>query len=219
MPGIDRNLAHFNMVEQQIRPWDVMDVGVLNVLTNVPREHFVPHRYYNLAFADLEIPIPHGEKMMKPIIVGRVLQALAVRPSDMVLEVGTGTGYVTALLSRLAKHVYSVDRHGDFVDEAKQRLTTLGFQNATIEQGDAVAGWDRHGPYDAIVLTGSVPEIPATLLSSLRPGGRLFAVVGYLPVMTARLVTRVKNAYPHEDIFETVLPPLVSTMPLQRFLF
>ncbi|CAK0777875.1 protein-L-isoaspartate(D-aspartate) O-methyltransferase [Gammaproteobacteria bacterium] len=220
MPDVNLDLARFNMVNQQIRPWEVLDPQVVEVLEKVPRERFVPSGYRNLAFSAIEIPIGHGERTMFPAVEGRMLQSLAIGASDMVLEVGTGTGFITALLARLAKHVYSVEIHPDLLEGARGCLASLGISNVTLEQGDAAAGWDRHGPYDVIVLTGSVPEIPAAFLSNLRQGGRLFAVVGEPPVMEARLVTRVsEDAYAREDLFETVLPPLVNAIPSQRFLF
>ncbi|CAK0744982.1 protein-L-isoaspartate(D-aspartate) O-methyltransferase [Gammaproteobacteria bacterium] len=220
MPNVDLDRARFNMVKQQIQPWEVLDPQVLDTLEGVSREHFVPSKYRNLAFSAIQIPIGHDQTMMFPVVEGRMLQALAVRPSDMVLEVGTGSGFVTALLARLAKHVYSVDLHSDFLESASSRLASQGITNVTLEQGDAASGWDRHAPYDVIVLTGSVSEIPNAFLNSLRHGGRLFAVVGESPVMEARLVIRTgDNAYAHEDLFETVLPPLVNPSSSQRFLF
>jgi protein-L-isoaspartate(D-aspartate) O-methyltransferase len=187
---------------------------------NVPREHFVPPRYRNLAFAAIEIPIGHGQATMFPAVEARMLQALALNPEDTVLEIGTGSGYVTALLARLAKHVYSVDIHNDFLENAQERLTSLGLTNVTLEQGDAALGWDRHAPYDVIVLTGSLPELPDAFKRDLRPGGRLFGVLGEPPVMEACLITRIgENSYAREDVFETVLPPLVNSSPHGHFLF
>jgi len=220
MPDIDLDRARSNMVKQQIQPWEVLDSQVLDALGIVPRERFVPPRYRNLAFADIQVPIGHDQVMMFPTVEGRMLQILAVRPSDMVLEVGTGTGFVTALLARFAKHVYSVDVQGDFLESASERLASLGITNVTLEQGDAANGWDRHAPYDVIVLAGSVSEIPDAFLRSLRHGGRLFAVVGEAPVMEACLVIRTgDDAYAREDVFETVLPPLISATSSQRFSF
>ncbi|CAK0758589.1 protein-L-isoaspartate(D-aspartate) O-methyltransferase [Gammaproteobacteria bacterium] len=220
MPNINLDHARFNMVKQQIQPWDVLDSQVLDVLGNIPREKFVPPIYRNFAFAAIEIPIGHGQATMFPVVEGRMLQTLALRPTDIVLEVGTGSGFVTALLASLAKHVYSVDIYDDFVTSAYERLTSLGITNVTLEQGDAAAGWDRHAPYDVIVLTGSMPELPDTFSRSLRPGGRMFAVVGVPPVMKACLVTRIgEDAYAREDIFETILTPLVNATGQRRFLF
>ena len=220
MHDIDLDRARFNMVNQQIRPWEVLDHQVLNAMESMPRDRFVPSPYRNLAYADTGIPIGHGQHMMTPLVEGRMLQALALRSSDMVLEVGTGSGFVTALLARFAKHVYSVDIHSDFLKLARERLDVQSVTNVTLEQGNAATGWDQHAPYDAIVLTGSVPEIPDAFLRSLRSGGRLFAVVGASPIMTARLVTRIdEDAYAREDLFETLLSPLVGVAPSQPFLF
>lgn len=219
MLDFDLDYARSNMVKQQVQPWEVIDSQVLDVLGSVPRERFIPPNYRNLAFAAIEIPIGHGQTTMLPMVEGRMLQALAINPTDTVLEVGTGSGLVTALLARLAKHVYSVDIHGDFLESAQDRLNSLGINNVTLEQGDAAAGWERHAPYDVIVLTGSIPEVSPTLLHGLRPEGRLFAVVGELPIMEACLITRIgENAYAREDIFETVLPPLINAAS-PRFVF
>ncbi len=220
MRDIDLDRARFNMVNQQVRPWDVLDHQVLDAMQDLPRDRFVPPTYRNLAYAGTEIPIGHGQAMMTPSVEGRMLQALALKSSDMVLEVGTGSGYVTALLARFAKHVYSVDLYEDFLKLAKERLTSLSITNVTLEQGDAAVGWDNHAPYDVIVLTGSVLEIPVSFTRSLRKGGRLFAIVGTPPIMEARLITRIEgDAYGRESLFETVLSPLVSASPSQHFVF
>jgi len=220
MPDLNLDCARSNMVKQQIQPWDVLDSQVLEVMGSIPRDRFVPPNYRNLAFAAIEIPIGHGQTTMFPMVEGRMLQALALNSTDTVLEVGTGSGLVTALLARLAKHVYSVEIHGDFLGSAQERLNALGISNVTLEQGDAAMGWERHAPYDVIVLTGSVPELSDALLRDLRPEGRLFAVVGEPPVMEACLISRIgENAYAREDIFETVLPPLMNASPPRRFVF
>jgi protein-L-isoaspartate(D-aspartate) O-methyltransferase len=219
MLDFDLDCARSNMVKQQIQPWEVLDSRVLDALGSVPRERFVPPNYRNLAFAAIEIPIGHGQTTMLPMVEGRMLQALALNSTDTVLEVGTGSGLVTALLARLAKHVYSVDIHGDFLESARERLNALGITNVTLEQGNAAMGWDRHAPYDAIVLTGSVLELSPALLHGLHPEGKLFAVVGGPPIMEACLFTRVgEHAYAREDVFETMLPPLVDAAP-PRFVF
>lgn len=218
--NINLDQARFNMVNQQIKPWEVLDSQVLDAISSVPREQFVPQRYRNLAFAQIEIPLGHGQAMMSPIIEGRVLQALALRPTDVILEIGTGSGFLTAVLARLAKHVYSVDIHEDFVMDARSRLNELGITNATIESGDGSAGWDRYAPYDVIVITGSLTELPDKFSHSLRPNGRLFAIVGAPPIMEACLITKVNEyGYMREDIFETVVSPLITPSNAQRFVF
>ncbi|MGE0384554.1 MAG: protein-L-isoaspartate O-methyltransferase [Gammaproteobacteria bacterium] len=213
-------LARANMIEQQIRTWEVLDPRVLQVMAEVPRERFVPERFRNLAFADIQVPIGHDQVMMAPKVEGRLLQALAVRPGDRILEVGTGSGYVTALLARLGSEVWSVDIHADFVRDAGKQLAALGVKNVRLAAGDAVAGWPAQPQYDVIAITGSVLELPARFREQLAPGGRLFVIEGAAPVMEARLVTRVTDVdFAVEGLFETELPPLVGVKPPSRFRF
>ena len=220
MAQMDFERARFNMVEQQIRPWEVLDPQVLDLLFRVRREDFVPEAYRMLAFADLEIPLGYGERMLQPKLEGRMLQALALRPEDKVLEVGTGSGYMTALLASLARHVHSVEIIAEFSASARKKLQAHGFHNVAIEVGDAARGWDKHAPYDAIVLTGSVPVLPAAFQASLNPGGRLIAVVGEPPVMEARFITCVAaGAGKSTDLFETCIPPLQNALRLEKFVF
>lgn len=212
--------ARFNMVEQQIRPWEVLDQDVLDLLYVVRREAFVPEAYRDLAFSDLEIPLGEGEKMMAPKIEARALQELAVKPSDKVLEVGTGSGYLTALLAHRAAHVHSVEINPTLKAFGEANLRRAGVRNVTVELGDAAQGWPGHAPYDVIVLTGSTPLLPESLLAQLRPGGRLFAVVGDPPVMSARLVTCVTDgSYSTVDLFETLLAPLKNAAQRAKFVF
>jgi protein-L-isoaspartate(D-aspartate) O-methyltransferase len=217
---MDFERARFNMVEQQIRPWEVLDQQVLDLLLRVRREDFVPDQYRMLAFADLEIPLGHGEKMLQPKIEARMLQELALTPDDTVLEVGTGSGYMTALLASLAHRVYSVEIIPEFSASAASKLKSRGFHNVTLAIGDAARGWDRDAPYDAIVLTGSVPVLPHAFQASLKPGGRLIAVVGEPPVMEARLITCVAaGACNSTDLFETCIPPLRNAVQPEKFVF
>lgn len=203
--------AHFNMVQQQIRPWEVLDPQVIKVLEEVPRELFVPMEYRNLAYAELEIPLAHDQQMIRPAIIARMIQALRLNRNDAVLEIGTGSGFHTALLARLSRYVYSVDIYPEFSEAASERLGTLGINNVSFECGDASRGWERHAPYDVIVLTGSLPYLPEAFRASLSYGGRLFAVIGTPPVMEATLLTRIEGqVYSQEDIFETVLPSLIT---------
>jgi len=219
-PQPDMERARFNMVEQQIRPWEVLDQRVLDLLLRVRREEFVPQQYRPLAFADMEIPLGHGEKMLAPKMEARMLQELALRPSDKILEVGTGSGYMTALLASLGSHVYSVDIVAEFVHGAGAKLSAYGITNATLEAGDAARGWDRHAPYDAIVLTGSVPVLADAFRKSLLPGGRLIAVVGEAPVMEAQLVTCVAaGAYRTTGLFETCIAALRNAPLSEKFVF
>ena len=220
MAPMDYELARFNMVEQQIRTWDVLDPRVLDLLRHVKREDFVPANYRDVAFADMEIPLGHGEKMLQPKLEARMLQELELRETDRILEIGTGSGYMTALLARLGGHVYSVEIVPEFTSSAAQRLKSAGIQNVTLETGDGARGWDRHAPYDAIVLTGSVPVLPQPFQKSLHPGGRMIAVVGEPPVMEARLITCVAHgAYNTVGLFETCITPLRNAQQPERFVF
>ncbi len=218
MMDVNLEQARFNMIEQQIRPWEVLDQAVLDLLMRVPREDFVPPRYRNLAFADMNISIGHDQVMMAPKVEARLLQALDVQPDDTVLEVGTGSGYLTALLAHLGHHVYSVEIFEDLSASAGERLAAHDLDNVTLETGDAARGWSRHAPYDVIVPSGSVPVLEEVWKQDLAPDGRLFAIVGEPPVMNARLVTRVaEDEWASEDLFETLLPPLVNAPRPQRF--
>ncbi len=209
MTHFDAEHARFNMVEQQIRTWEVLDQKVLDLLFKLRREDYVPEAYRALAFADLEIPLGHGEKMLPPKIEARALQELTIQPTDRILEIGTGSGYMTALLANQGTHVYSVDIAPEFTQSAGAKLAAHGIANVTLETGDAAFGWDRHGPYDVIMLTGSVPVLSNAFLQQLGPGGRLFAVVGEAPVMEARLVTAPSAAaFRTSSLFETCIPPL-----------
>lgn len=221
-PGkpFDWNQARFNMIEQQIRPWDVLDPAVLDLLFRVHRENFVPPTHRNLAFVDMEIPIGHGEVMLSPKLEARMLQELAIQAGDVILEVGTGTGYITALLASLGGHVFSVDIQAEFTRLAGSNLTENGVRNITLETGDAARGWPARGPYDAIVLTGSLPVLPDVFAESLKPGGRMIAVIGEAPAMEARLITRsATGAVSATSLFETAIRPLLNAPQREKFVF
>ena len=218
--SMDVERARFNMVEQQIRPWEVLDTRVLDLLHKVRREDYVPDTCKSLAFADLEIPIGHHEKMLSPKLEARILQELAVKADDRILEIGTGSGYMTALLASQGAHVYSVDVIAEFTQSAGARLAQHSIHNITLETGDAARGWDKHGPYDIIVLTGSTPVLSDAFQHSLNTGGRLFAVVGEAPAMDARLVTCAgAGAYGAASLFETCIPMLRNAPQPARFVF
>jgi protein-L-isoaspartate(D-aspartate) O-methyltransferase len=207
-------------VEQQIRPWEVLDQAVLDLLYVVRREDFVPQAYQALAFSDLEIPIGEGETMLQPKVEARILQEVAPGGTDRVLEVGTGSGYMAALLAHRARHIHSVEISPALKRLGEGNLRRAGIVNVTVEQGDAARGWSKHAPYDVIVLTGSTPVLPEGFLAQLAPGGRLFAVVGEAPVMSARLVTAVGGgSFNTVDLFETVLRPLRNALEREKFVF
>ena len=221
---IDVERARFNMVEQQIRTWEVLDQEVLDLLFAVRREDFVPAQYRSLAFVDMEIPLAEhataGEKMLAPKLEARMLQELAIKPADRVLEVGTGSGYMTALLAKRGAHVYSVEIVPQFSSQAAARLSAHDIHNVTLEIGDAARGWSKHAPYDAIVLTGSVPVLADEFARCLNPGGRLLAVVGEAPAMEARLVTcAASGACSEVGLFETCIPVLRNAPQPERFVF
>jgi len=212
--------ARFNMVEQQIRPWEVLDQEVLDLLYVIKREDFVPVAYRALAFSDLEIPIGCGESMWQPKFEARVLQELAVKKTDKVLEIGTGSGYLTALLAHRAELVHSVEIHSELITLAEGNLKRAGIANVTLQTGDGTRGWAKHAPYDVIVLTGSTPVLSPQFLQQLKVGGRLFAVVGESPVMEARLITSTgEGAYNSIDLFETSVAPLHNALKHERFAF
>jgi protein-L-isoaspartate(D-aspartate) O-methyltransferase len=198
------------MLGQQVRAWDVFDARVLEAMRDVPRERFVPREYAELAFADIEIPLGHGESMLAPKVEGRLLQALQLDPSDRVLEVGTGSGYLSACLARLAGQVVSVDVHSDFIEGAGQKLREQRIVNVELSAADALR-LGGGAEYDAIAVTGSVPALDEHFIRMLRPDGRLFIVVGRAPVMEARLIRMHANGrWSEESLFETVLTPLVN---------
>jgi protein-L-isoaspartate(D-aspartate) O-methyltransferase len=212
--------ARQNMVENQVRPWEVLDGRVLEVIGRIRREEFVAPEHRQLAFADLCLPIGHGEVMMKPVLEGRVLQALELKPEDHVLEIGTGSGFLTACLASLAAHVTSVDIHADLTAMAGQRLQGAGIGNVQLVTGEAVNGWQPQGTFDAVVVTGAVYRIPERFLGWLKPGGRLLVIRGESPVQQVVLLTHEGNGrYREESLFETDLPYLANAEPPRRFVF
>lgn len=212
--------ARFNMVEQQVRPWDVLNPDVLAIMAEVPRENFVPAQYKNMAYSDYGVPIGNHQEMLKPVLVGRLLQALNIQPDDIVLEVGTGTGYLTACLAKLAAYVYSVDIYEDFIPQAQRNLTSLGIDNVTLQNGDASTGWAERPEYDVIVLTASTPDVPENYKHSLEIGGRLFVICGQSPAMQAKLITRVsEHDWSEENVLETDLAPLENSQKKAEFEF
>ncbi len=212
--------ARFNMVEQQIRPWEVLDQDVLDLLMTVKREEFVPAASRALAFADVEIPIGCGQVMLKPVIEGKILQALELHRSDSVLEIGAGSGYFAALLAARTEWVRTVDIEPELVRQAHANLARNGVDNVIVEEGDAAAGWAARAPYDVIVVSGGLPAVPQSLLEQLKVGGRLFAFVGEAPVMKARLIVcEAEGRFRTEDVFETLVPMLSNVPRVDHFRF
>jgi protein-L-isoaspartate(D-aspartate) O-methyltransferase len=219
MTPFDYEQARFNMIEQQIRPWDVLDARVLDLLSAIKREDFVPPALRTLAFADLELPLPNGTRMWTPKMEARVLQELMVQSSERVLEIGTGSGYLTALLASNAGDVTSVDIDAAIAADARMKLARHGLSNIRIEVGDGARGFGRD-TYDVIVLGGSTPLLPERFFEQLAPGGRIFAVVGERPAMRARLIhSQTPGATVATDLFETVIAPLVNAAAPARFEF
>lgn len=213
------DFARRQMVEQQVRAWEVSDPRVLEVLGELPREEFVPAGYESLAFADTAIPLPHGQRMLTPTVEGRLLQSLDLSAADEVLEIGTGSGFLTACLARLAGNVTSVDIFADLVEAADARLKGLDIGTVRLQQMDAMQALPA-GRFDAIAVGGSMPVFDRRLFDVLKPGGRLFVVVGTAPVMDARLVTRAEGDQPRvTSLFETSVPPLINAPAAPAFTF
>jgi len=218
--NVPREIARFNMIEQQIRTWEVLDPVVLALLSEIPREHFVPAEYQGLAFADIEIPIGAGQTMLSPKLEGRILQALSVQKTHNVLHIGTGSGYVTALLASLAKHVTAVEINADLSAKAAQNLAKHTIQNVTLLVADGALGLPNQAPFDLIVYTGSCPVEPLGVRNQLAVGGALFIVLGTGPAMQAMLMQRLSEAAFKQDVlFETYVPELINAPQASTFEF
>ncbi len=212
--------ARHNMVEQQIRPWNVLDQRVLDLIDRSPRQEYVPEAYHNLAYADMSIPLGHGQVMLPPKLEARMLQELAIAARDKVLEVGSGSGYMSSLLAALAAQVYSVEILPELEARARRNLEAHDVRNVTVELGDAAGGWDRHAPYDAIAITGSLPVLPEAFKQGLARGGRLLAILGRSPVMEVKLIQRVDaSSFLESSLFETDVAPLLNVREPDRFVF
>lgn len=212
--------ARHNMIKQQIRPWDVIDERVLEAMQQIPREEFVPEAYKNFALADFEIPLNTEQKMMFPRVEGRLLQALDIQEDDNILEIGTGSGYVTALLAKLGKNVTSVEIDAELAQSAKEKLAAHGCNNASVIEGDGVKGWNTQAPYDVILIQASLMEIPKCFYEQLRVSGRMVAVMGSAPVMNAVLVKRLNaNNFDTVHLFETDIAPLINQSIKKHFDF
>lgn len=212
--------ARFNMIEQQIRTWEVLDPKVLQLLHDVPRENFVPEAYQGLAFADIEIPLASGQSMLSPKLEARILQSLSIEPTDKVLHIGTGSGYFTALLAHQAAHVYSLEIDAELNATASFKLAENGIHNVTMELANGVNGFPAKQPYDVIVFTGSSPAEPPNVREQLSVGGVMFIVLGKAPVMQATLIQRVsETAYKQDVLFETCIPELEGATQVEGFTF
>lgn len=211
--------ARFNMAEQQIRPWEVTDSTVLETMQTVPRENFVPYAYKGLAFADTKIPIGEGQHMMEPKIEARMLQALAIKPSDQILEVGTGSGFITACLAKLGNHVVSYEIHESLAEQAKENLALAGVNNVSLHTGNLLSNMPSATAFDVIAVTGSLNEYES-LLKLLSPDGRMFVVSGHSPVMQALLIARgTGDQFQQTALFETELQPLEGVPNVDEFVF
>jgi len=212
--------SRHNMVEQQVRPWDVLDDKVLNTLDSIPRDQYVPAQYLNLAYADTAIPLNKTQKMLHPIIEGRILQLLDIQPEDDVLEIGTGSGYLTACIASLACHVESIEIDETLAKQAAQTLLEQGVFNISLSVGDGLESAAINKKYNSIILTGAVAEIPQAFKNALKNNGKMFVVTGDAPAMTAHVITRTaENEWSDEIIFETVITPLVHGQKKAEFKF
>ena len=212
--------ARFNMIEQQIRPWNVLDQDVLDLLHVVKREQFVPAAYQNLAFADVEIPLPGGEAMLAPKFEARIMQETGVKKHETVLEIGTGSGYMAALLAHRAAKVTTVEINPETAELAKKNLANAGIHNVTVEVGNGAQGWEKGAPYDVIVISGALEVLPEAILKQVKVGGRVAAIVGQAPVMEAAIITRTgENAYSTVKVFETNVRYLTGAPAPSHFQF
>ncbi len=218
MTALNFEEARHNMIVQQIQPWNVHDDKVLELIQRLPREDFVPTEYKEHAFTDMNIPLDNGQQMMSPKLEAYMLQALQVQDKDKVLEIGTGTGYVTALLASQSRHVVTIDIDENVLKRAEEKLVAHQINNVTYDVGDAALGWDKQKPYDVIAITGSLPILPEIFQRNLNVGGRLFVIVGDAPAMEALLITRVKdNEWTHQVLLETNIPALINAPEPERF--
>lgn len=220
---MDFEKARFNMVEQQVRPWDVLNPRVLDVLSEIPREAFTPDEYKNLAYVDTRIPLGNYEdqpcNMANPNLDGRILQELDIQEEDLILEIGTGSGYLTACMAKLGRHVDTVDINEDMTAMAKKNLAALNITNVNLSTGDASKGWNQKRNYDVIAITAAMKTIPSSYKNLLKTGGRMFIVTGEAPAMTAYRVTRTeKNKWTVEELFETSIEPMIQPVK-QEFIF
>ncbi len=220
MNDMNMELARFNMIEQQIRPWDVLDDRVLQTLASTPREGFAPEQYRSLAFSDISIPLGHEQAMMAPKVEGRLLQCLDICATDNILEIGTGSGYLTACLAQLGNKVHSVDIIDEFVTSSREKLAQHAIDNVTLDTVDAAQGWDTEKQFNVIAVTGSLPVLHKGFHDSLETGGRMFVISGKPPIMHALLITRISDSeWKQERLFETSVPALIHAQQADIFSF
>lgn len=212
--------ARFNMIEQQIRPWNVLDQDVLDLLVVVKREEFVPAACKALAFVDTEIPLPGGEAMFTPKMEARILQEVMLKKHETVLEIGAGSGYMAALLAHKGRHVTTVEISPELKAMAEANLSRAGVANVTVEEGNGAAGWDKGAPFDVIVISGALEVLPEAFLKQVKVGGRIAAILGTAPVMSVNIITRVSDtAYDTVKVFETNVKPLTGAAAVSHFTF
>lgn len=212
--------AHTNMVKQQVRTWAVTDPVIVNLLETIPREHFVPAEYQSMAYAEFSIPLGNDQFMLLPSVIGRMLQSLNIKGTDKICQIGTGSGYTTAMLARLGHHVYSVDCHKEFNQKAQQKCSALGINNVTFLEGDGTKGWAEFAPYDVMVITGSMPFLPKSITEQIAANGRIFVVLGEAAPMHATLFTQsAAQQWQAEKLFETSLAPLENAPATEAFVF
>ncbi len=220
MSSLNFDVVRQKMIESQLRTWDVSDQRVLDLVARMPRQDYVPAACRNIAYVDMNIPLGHGEVMLAPKLEARLAQELEIDPKDKILEIGTGSGYMTALLASLGRHVVSVEIRPEFTADAAARLAHHGIHNITLEVGDGARGWERQQPYDVILVTGSLPILPEAFQQNLAPGGRLIAIVGKAPAMEVKRIRRIDaRAFREDSLFETVLPTLRNALEPARFVF
>ena len=212
--------ARFNMIEQQIRPWKVLDQQVLDVMATLPREQFVPDAYQGLAFADIAIPLGRNRFMLHPREEGRLLQAVKPKLNEKVLVINSGSGYITALVASMAEEVVAVDCDEEFASTCREKLAALNINNVTVDCGDGSDGWQSQAPYDVIIILGSMQILPESIRTQLNIGGRMFCIIGKEPTMEALAITRTsENEWQEECLFETVVPALENSPIAEQFHF
>jgi protein-L-isoaspartate(D-aspartate) O-methyltransferase len=218
--NMDIEQARLNMIEQQIRTWEVLDLDVLNLLNEIHRENFIPDDYQELAFADTRIPIGHEQTTMTPKVEARLLQSLSISPEETILEIGTGCGYLTTLLAKSSKHVRSIDIYPDFIEAAKEKISKTSLNNIELDSADAYSLLDQSDKYDVVVFTASLPKLDERFLDLLNDNGRMFVIVGESPVMEALLIKKQSDsAWSQESLFETDLPALIGAEQNNTFEF